>query len=299
VVRFQHEEEDRRPAHRARGHAGSRTRRAGQRLSWIRDWPAALAAMVGAMTFLGLTDFGRDTRGPISMTQQIQELAVGAGFGLDAVSVAGHKFTLLDDVFAAIDLDHVRVVWPSELVAIKARLEQLPWIAEAKVTRSGLNGVDVLLVERKPAAVWGADSAPGTPNWLLDANGRRLGPILATAHTDLLRISGRAGDERLRDLIALLDVNPELKSKVVHSTLRAGRRWSLTLTTGHILHLPSEGAAAALSGASHIINGMIVGDGNVVQQREIDLSVPGRVAVRPVAVAPKEPVSPPQSSNGS
>jgi cell division protein FtsQ len=255
----------------------------------VKEWPMALAATVGAVTFLSLTDLGRDTRGPTSFSSQIDDVAVGAGFGLDEVVVSGHKFTNLDDVFAVIGLEHVRVIWRADIAAIKAQVEQLPWVAEAIVARDGLNALRVTLVERRPSAIWSAGVDTAAAHYLIDATGRVLGPIMATAPSDLLRLSGVGGADALPHLIALLQSVPDLKARVIRADYVSQRRWSLTLASGLVLHLPHDADTAALRQAA-----MFSG-----QPGEIDVSVAGRISVR--AATPKPAVTSPQSvlSNGS
>jgi cell division protein FtsQ len=298
LARWQHEIEEQRTSRSGRDQAAARAVRR-RRLFRLRDWPMALAATVGALTFLGLTDFGRDTRGPGSLTRSVDDIAAHVGLGLDEVSVTGHKFTRLDEVFDAIDLHSVRVGWQADVAAIKARLEQLPWIAQASVGRSGIGSLSVTLIERRPAAIWTTGSNTDPTAFLIDSTGRRLGPILATAPSDLLRITGEGAVEKLPDLVALLALDRDLQATVASAELISQRRWMLRLGSGHVVYLPHEGAGAALVLASKLLAQSSTTTVEPVGAREFDLSVAGRIAVRPVARPAADGAAKSQLSNGS
>jgi cell division protein FtsQ len=246
------------------------------------------AAIAGALTFLMLTDFGRDTRGPLPLAVHLDELAVAAGLGLDQVTVSGHHFTALGDIYGAIDTDAPRTAWGIELAAIKTRIERLPWIAEATVARAGLNSLSVSVVERRPAAVWRIRSSDASAAQLIDATGRVLGPVSATALTDLPQISGEGAPDALPTLLALLDRMPGLKAHLERADFVAARRWSLTFVSGSVVHLPSEGAANALQQVAGLLS--FAGQNQIgraaTAPAEIDLTVAGRVAVRQPAPRP-------------
>jgi cell division protein FtsQ len=279
LARFQNQNQGYRTAPTVRGTV--RTIRRPRSVS-RRNWTLALAAAVGSLTFLGLTDFGRDTRDDTSLSRTITEIASQFGVVLEEVSITGYKFTRLDDIFAALELEDVRTVWQADVAAIKGRIEALPWIAEATVVRVGLVGLNVDLVERRPAAIWSATTSPGASSVLIDPTGRQLGPILATAQTDLLRISGVGAAEKFPDLMLLFTQYPELKSAVLRAEFLSQRRWSLWLTSGHVLHLPHDVASAALAQISQTFANAGGADLVAKEPVELDFSVAGRVAVRRV-----------------
>lgn len=267
-----------------------------------RRLPLYAAAAAGAATFLLLTDFGRDTRGPLPLAHHVDDLAVAAGFGLDAVSLSGHRFTPSSDLFAAIDLDASRVTWAADVAAIRQRIERMPWIASANVARAGFNGLQVTVTERRPAAVWKSGGGGNVSHQLVDERGRILGPVGASALTDLLQISGDGGADALPSLLALLDTDPVVKRQVVHAEFVSARRWSLTLNTGLVLHLPYERELDALKLASGLAAELAnTGSslGRLVGGQEIDVSVPGRIAVRHVVPAAGAAKPAGLSSNGS
>ncbi len=84
---------------------------------------------------------------------------------------------LRKDSFLSIDLDEV-----------SARLNKLPWIASASVTRSWPNTLTVNLVERQPVFRWGNTE-------LVDKEGHRFANNNPTAFENLPKISGVDGSE--------------------------------------------------------------------------------------------------------
>ena len=279
MTRIEHTTNRWRRAHSAQARARVSARVSGAVLP--RRLPLYAAAVLGGVTFLFLTDFGRDTRGPLPLGHHVGELAVAAGFGLDEVSLSGHHFTPSSDLFAAIDLDGARSVWAADVAAIRQRIEQLPWIASANVVRAGFNGLQVSVTERHPAAVWKSGDNATATHQLVDARGRVLGPVGASAQTGLLLIAGDGAADALPGLIALLGTDPAFKPHVVRATFVSARRWSLTLDSGSVLHLPHERELDALKLATgKLVTGKLAIGKTATDAQDIDVSVPGRIAIR-------------------
>ena len=98
------------------------------------------------------------------------------------------------DVFDALDLANVRSIASFDAAAVQARLERLPWIATAELTRVYPDRLDVRIAERKPFAVW----ARGDRSYLIDATGRVLSAVSATSAPICRRSRARAPPPRPR-----------------------------------------------------------------------------------------------------
>lgn len=92
---------------------------------------------------------------------------------VDRVDVVGSARTEPADVIAAAGLDRSPQLIDVDPAAVAARIEALPWIASAEVTRHWPSGVSIEVTERRPVAVTPVD--PDGKQWaLVDATGRVL-----------------------------------------------------------------------------------------------------------------------------
>jgi cell division protein FtsQ len=167
-----------------RPHAGSadgtavpllrRPRRTGSKPRYGRlKGPVIVAALTGALAFALLTSFGNTTRKPSSLLAEVDRIAELLGWGLKQVELTGHKFTTDTAVLDTLDLEHVRSLASFNALAARDRIERLPWVATATITRLLPDGLAIAITERKPYAVWQLDDR----ETLIDAGGRRLSAI--------------------------------------------------------------------------------------------------------------------------
>lgn len=106
-------------------------------------------------------------------------VVLGSGYGLtrsplldvDAVELAGAVRTARADALAAAGLDRPRQLVDLDPGTVSRRLERLPWVADASVTRRWPGTVVLRITEREPVAVLAAGE-----RWAeIDAEGRVLG----------------------------------------------------------------------------------------------------------------------------
>ncbi len=100
---------------------------------------------------------------------------IAAGFGLDQVNVSGQHHAADGDIFDALDLPNVRTFAAFDSDAALQRIERIPWIDTAQITRVYPGTLDIVVHERTPAVLW----TRGVANYLVDASGRVLGPVPA------------------------------------------------------------------------------------------------------------------------
>lgn len=230
-----------------------------------------MAAGFGAIAFLGIY-VALDPASAERRTIDGQDLLLALGLGIDQVSLSGHRNTSDRLILDAVDLPNIRTQLDVDIRAVKARIERLPWIETAVVSRVLPDGLDVVVRERKPVAVWTEDGR----DWLVDRTGRRLGPNLPGVYPDLLKISGLGAADHIAELSDLFASHPGLAERVVISERVGGRRWTLDLKNGTRLLLPAEGAAGALAFAFAGKPGSRLVD---KPRSIVDLRVPSRVFI--------------------
>ena len=153
-----------------------------------------------------------------------------------------------------------------------ARLEQLPWVSHAVVSRRWPGTVEVRITERRAVAVVG--QGPGAV--LVDRSGRILGPA---SGTDGLPLAGTKPTEdpgkflppeRRRVVRLLVGLPPTLQAEVVRGTVgRTGL--GLVLVDGITVHL---GDATRLRAKAEAV-GVLLAQADRATIAAIDVSVPG------------------------
>jgi len=201
-----------------------------------------LAAFTGALVFLassalfGLRDWHPPRLDPDHVARTL-------GFGIDQVTVIGHRRTSDGAIFDALDLPNVATQLAIDTSAAQARLERLPWIATASVSRVLPDGLEIRLTERTPHAVWIRDGR----EWLVDRTGRVLGPNPVGARTELRRIMGHGAAETSAPLFEALSRHPDLVARLHLAERVSDRRWTLHLGSGSTVLLPAQGVPEAIA----------------------------------------------------
>src|SRR5262249_44552738 len=127
----------------------------------------------GALAFSLLTDGGKHTRVVTSMLPDMDEVSYWTGVRIEQVSLSGQRFTTDSDVFGAIDLPNAGSLVTFDANGARERIEQLPWVKTASISRVYPSSLEVRITERRPAAVWHNEGR----ELLVDGSGRVLSAL--------------------------------------------------------------------------------------------------------------------------
>lgn len=208
----------------------------------IRVPTLALAGFLGAVLFAALSGFGRDVRVATPISAQLDHLLRSAGLAINEVAVSGHRLTLDQEIFAALGLETEVSILAFDVAAARARIEQISWVAEAQVVRVFPDKLRVEITERKPVALW----RDGEHVALIDITGRVLARVGKGSQPALPVVAGHGAPEATAELLAALELHPDLARRIDTATRVGNRRWSLALQDGTIIHLPEASAEQAL-----------------------------------------------------
>lgn len=172
----------------------------------------------------------------VLLSTQLQEALLGFGFGIDQVSLAGHQFTSDNDIYDALDLRQSRTFASFDASAALKRLEDLPWVEHAQITRLFPGGVRVDIRERRPVALWVLKGR----TYLIDATGRVLGAAGEPQNWQLRRVAGEGANLEANLLFTALGRQPAIEAAVERADRIGGRRWSLLLKNGSRLELGAD-----------------------------------------------------------
>jgi cell division protein FtsQ len=210
-----------------------------------------LAAVVGALAFATVTGFGSATRKPGTVMMELDRIAELAGLGLNQVQLSGHRFTVDAAIFEQLELDRVRSLVSFNALAARERIEKLPWVETATITRLLPDTLAITITERKPFAVWQI----GDRETLIDAAGRRLGGIRSGGAPELPRVAGIGAPDASAELFAHLATYPDIASRLVVAERVGQRRWTLQLAGDLEVLLPSTLDARPFNALQQVVSG--------------------------------------------
>jgi cell division protein FtsQ len=237
---------------------------------------AVFTALSGALAFTLLTDAGRNARNVAPLLPTMDEVLYWTGLRIDQVTLSGAHFTADTDIFDAVDLPNARSILSLDSAGVRARIEALPWIASASISRLYPGTLDIRVTERKPAALWLENGR----ELLIDENGRVLSAVKPGTQTRLPRIAGAGAAAQAKALLDLIMRYPAILSSFEFAERVGGRRWTLHLKDHITVHLGADREAAAFAALSSDDDlGKLLSGHDLI----IDLRTRGRIAVRRAA----------------
>ena len=260
-----------------RGERRFRRSRRGKR--WLI--PSAIAivliAAIGSAAAFG-PRLPLDKLKAIDFSSKADSLIVAAGFGIDQVNVSGQHFTSDADVYDALDLTNVKTFAAFDSDAALKRIQRIPWVATAQLTRIYPGTLDIVIHERSPAFVW----TRGDMIYLVDATGRTLGPMPTGGSWNLPRVVGEGADREAMLMLSALRRSPMIERQYAYGERIAERRWRIVLKNGTALDLAAD---REIEGLEEIASARAVQSALTGMPMIVDVRTPGRIAMRPAATA--------------
>ena len=203
-----------------------------------------------------------------------------AGFVVDDVLVEGRKETSKDTLIKALRIRRGDLIFGVDVEAARKRLEEIGWVASARVERHLPDTIRVAIRERIPVAVWQKKGK----FLLVDAGGVVIGSEGFERFKNLKIVIGKDAPKHAQALIVMLERQPSLMARVKAAVRSGNRRWNLRMDNGVDVQLPEKDPFAAWDRLAayeklHQLLDRYIG--------RIDLRLPGRVIVevRPVETA--------------
>ncbi|MBL4638944.1 MAG: cell division protein FtsQ/DivIB [Kordiimonadaceae bacterium] len=159
-----------------------------------------------------------------------------AGFVLSNVEITGLGRTTKNDVLARLDVDNGMPILGIDLESIQARVEALPWVRHAVVSRVFPGDLRVQVEERQPYALWQNNGSVG----LIDMEGVVITRRGLDQYSELLMIVGEEGPATVGALFLMLESNVELAGRVKTAIRVGDRRWDMVFDNGVRVKLPEE-----------------------------------------------------------
>ena len=196
-----------------------------------------------------------------------------AGLAIDEVLVRGRRETSTVELLEAVQLARGDPMFAFDPEDVRRRIEALPWVQSATVSRQLPSTVTLSLVERTPLALWQRRGRFA----LIDYAGHVIETKGLERFNELLVVVGDDAPLHTAELLRMLTNEPQLMMRVKAAVRIGARRWNLRLDNGVDVQLPEDNAEVAWArlAAFERDNGILERD---VQM--LDLRLPDRVIVR-------------------
>jgi len=227
-------------------------------LTWILLLVAAVAGLFAGGHISGA--FKAVGRG-------IDGLVADAGFGVTSVQLSGNQRTQPSQILAALGIETGQAIFGADVQKARARLLQLPWVADAQVRRQYPDSIAVTLVEKLPFALW--QRPEGT--FVVERNGRVITRIDPSAFPHLPMYVGDGAAEAGAELVDAIAQHRAVVARVKAMQRVSERRWNLLLDDGVVVELPETGWQKQLDVLENLIVDKAVLERDIT---EIDLRSP-------------------------
>ncbi len=200
-------------------------------------------------------------------------LSARVGFEVRDVTANGTKRTTRDDVGNAVGAVRGAPILGVDIRVVRARIEALPWVKEAKVERALPDTLVVRLTERETLAIWDR----GQDFTVVDTTGHAIPGVDPRVYRGLPVIRGAGAGAAVPAMLAMLRQEPGLARRITGLSFVSGRRWNVHLDWWIEIKLPEEGAEAAWARLAQIDRERRLLDGDIAH---IDMRFDGRMVLR-------------------
>lgn len=194
-------------------------------------------------------------------------LLADAGFGISQVHLSGNVRTPQVTIMAVLGFEPGQSIFAADLPAARARLMQLPWVAEAEVKRRYPDDISVRIVEKQPFARW----QTAKDSYVVERSGALITDKGVDRFRHLPLLLGDGAPQVAAPFVAAVAGYRAIVARVSAYQYQSDRRWNLLLDDGVVVKLPETGWRKQLGALEHLIVDKGILERDVV---EIDLRSP-------------------------
>lgn len=170
------------------------------------------------------------------------QIASSLGFAADDIRITGLVHQEPETLLNALGVQPGGSLVGFDAARARSLLENLDWVASARVMRKYPNRLDIVVSERQPFAIWQRDGA----HYVIDQTGTAMSTLDPRRLSSLLLVTGEGAHRAAAELVGELDQVPKVKRHVTAAARVGQRRWTLYLDNGITVALPEKDPAKAL-----------------------------------------------------
>jgi cell division protein FtsQ len=200
-------------------------------------------------------------------------VAKALGFSIKSVTISGERELKEQDLLTLAGIGPRNSLLFLDVAKIRERLQQLPLVKEAAVTKLYPDRLLIEIEERQPFALWQCDGKV----LIVAADGVPVAAMRDQRFIHLPLVVGAGANEKLSQYMALLDTAGDLRERIVAGVLVAKRRWTLKTANGIEILLPEREPEAALARLVELQQTSHILDKDLIS---LDLRQPSRLVAR-------------------
>jgi cell division protein FtsQ len=227
-------------------------------------------------TALGVTlaTGGRAERIGQAMGSGVAGRLADAGFRLKTVHVQGASAMATPDIVKAAAVYRDEPMLGLDLAALRARVEGVGWVREARIIRLLPDTIVIAVQERRQLAVWQHNGRSA----VIDERGEIIPEADPARFTTLPLVVGAGAAAHANEILPVLAQRPKLMERMDALVRVDDRRWDLRMKDGSLIQLPAVEEEQALMQLEQLDRRSRILD---LGFERIDLRNPDVVAVRP------------------
>lgn len=266
-------------------HIGPRQPRSRRRKKsrWFSDWHRrmlqyragavfVLLFLIGISVYAGLSG-GFVGRTVTALDDSVRYNLAQFGLAIHSVTVDGRDMTRRASLDEALGIERGQSILHFDCHELRARLLELDWVADARVSRLLPHTIHIELEEKQPIAIW---QHKGVLH-LVDAEGDVISSDHVQKFAHLPFVVGEGAGKNADELIRTLTQFPTIRSMVEVAVRVGSRRWNLQMHNGVSVQLPENDVKESLIELADLENRMRILGRDIVT---IDMRMPDRLIVR-------------------
>lgn len=203
----------------------------------------------------------------------LDSLTSALGFGVESIEINGLVEANSEEI-----ADRIDVGLHSSLLMLNAehareRIAEIPWVADVEVKKVYPDRLVVNLAERRAYALWQDDGQLR----VVDKTGAVMTSNLEPQHARLPLVVGTGANLHVAEAVALIESQPQLKSRIKAAQFVAERRWNLITEDGVEIRLPEDNPAKAYARVAELNETKRLLDRDIVA---VDLRATDRLLIR-------------------
>lgn len=202
-----------------------------------------VAIFFAAVTVFGVVRGGHLDAFRAAYGEPLDAAARVFGLGIDKVHITGMAELRESEVLAAAGIGPLRSLAFLDAGEVRKRLESVPMIRQASVSKLYPDALAITIVEREPQALWQRNGEV----FVIAADGTVIDLMTDPRFSRLPFVAGDGANTRSKEYIDIVAAAGPLARRIRAGILVSGRRWDIKFDNDLIVRLPEIEPVAAMN----------------------------------------------------